>query len=124
MALSNLGERSALNATLGAGLQVALYTVAPNYETGAGGTEVSGGSYARQSITFSSASTNVSGVTTAASSSEVIFPVATASYGTVVAAAIFSGGSMVWGGNLSASKAVGNGDQFRFPAAAIVLSIE
>lgn len=121
MALTDFAERLALDETLTGTLTVALYTVAPG-EAG-GGTEVSGGSYARQSITFNAAAT-VSGTTTADNDADVLFPVATGNYGTVVAAAIFNGADMVWYGNLTANRTVNSGDQFRFSAGAIVLGIE
>jgi hypothetical protein len=60
---------------------VALYTVAPTATTE--GTEVSGGSYARQPITFAAAALGVG-----ASNALVTFPAATAGWGTIVAFAI------------------------------------
>lgn len=88
---------------------VALYTVAPG-EAG-GGTEVTGGSYARTAVTFS-----VTG-DTASNTAAVEFPTATASWGTVVAAAVFDNSSnMVAYGNLTASRTIGSGDVFRIPA--------
>jgi hypothetical protein len=121
MALTDIGERLALDATLTGTLTVALYTAAPG-EAG-GGTEVSGGSYARQSITFNAAAT-VSGTTTADNAAEVLFPVATANWGTVVAAGVFNGSDLVWYGNLTISRTVNSGDQFRFAAGSIAVGIE
>lgn len=121
MALTDFGERLALDASLGGTLEVALYTVAPG-EAG-GGTEVSGGSYARQSISFNAAAT-ASGTTTADNDAEILFPLATGNYGTVVAAAVFDGSDMIWYGNLTTSRTVNSGDQFRFAIGAIVLGIE
>jgi hypothetical protein len=120
MALTDFGERLALDASLTGTLTVALYTVAPT-DTG-GGTEVSGGSYARQSITFDAAAT-ATGTTTAKNAAEILFPVATGNWGTVVAAAVFVGSDMVWYGNLTASRTVNSGDQFRFADEAIVLGM-
>ncbi len=93
---------------------VALYTVAPT-DTG-GGTEVTGGAYARQTSTF-----NVSGTspTTATNAAAVEYPTATADYGTVVAVGIFdalSSGNLLAYANLTASKVVSTGDVFRFNA--------
>ena len=88
---------------------VALYAVAPS-DTG-GGTEVSGGSYARTAVTFT-----VTG-DTASNSGAVEFPAATASWGTVVALAVFDNSSnMVAWANLTASRTIGSGDVFRIPA--------
>jgi hypothetical protein len=95
-------------------LYVALYTVAPT-DTG-GGTEVTGGSYARQTGAFTVSGTNP---TTAANSSAIEYPTATANYGTVVAVGIFdalSSGNLLAYANLTTSKVVSTGDVFRFNA--------
>ena len=95
-------------------LYVALYTVAPT-DTG-GGTEVSGGAYARQSAAFTVSGTNP---TQASNSAAVEYPTATANYGTVVAVGIFdasSSGNLLAYANLTASKVVSTGDVFRFNA--------
>lgn len=90
---------------------VGLFTAAPG-ETG-GGTEVSGGSYARTAATFT-----VSG-DTATNSGAVEFPTATGSWGTITHAAVFdasSGGNMLLYAALTASKTIATGDIFRIPA--------
>lgn len=100
-----------LDAQLTGTLYLALFTTAPTASTA--GTEVSGGAYARQSISFGSAS---GGVKT--SSGVVNFPTATAGWGTVVAWAVMSASS---GGTQKAFRAipsvtVNNGDQVTVPA--------
>ena len=100
--------------TAPATLYVALYTVAPD-DTG-GGTEVTGGSYVRQTGTFT-----VSGTppTTATNSAAIEYPTATADYGTVVAVGILdasSGGNLLAYADLTTSKTVSTGDVFRFDA--------
>lgn len=98
--------------TAPATLYVALYTVAPT-DTG-GGTEVSGGGYARQTATFNVSGTNPTEATNAAA---IEYPTATADYGTVVACAILdasSGGNMLAYATLTSSKVVSTGDVFRF----------
>ena len=93
-------------------LYVALYTVAPT-DTG-GGTEVTGGAYARQSGAFTVSGTNP---TQASNSAAIEYPTATANYGTVVAVGIFdasSSGNLLAYANLTASKVVSTGDVFRF----------
>ena len=98
---------------------VALYTAAPN-DSG-GGTEVSGGAYARQSVTFT-----VSG-NTATNSGAVEYPTATASYGTVSHVGVFdaaSGGNLIAYAALSASKAIDTGDVFRVPAGDLDITLE
>jgi hypothetical protein len=131
--LSNYGERLALDVTTNASggntpsntRYVALYTAAPGEE--GGGTEVSGNNYSRKNVTFAPASTDIStGVTTTSNVFEVLFDVATASWGTIVAMAIFdasTGGNMLWYANLASSKIVGTNDQFRFVAGGIVLTM-
>lgn len=88
----------------------ALYTAAPS-DSG-GGTEVSGGSYARTAITFGAASGGA-----IANTSAVTFPTATGSWGTVTHFGIFdastSGNLLAWNA-LSASKTVGSGDTASF----------
>ena len=95
-------------------LYVALYTVAPS-DTG-GGTEVSGGAYARQTATFTVSGTNP---TTASNTAAIEYPTATADYGTVVAVGILdasSGGNLLAYSTLDSSKVVSSGDVFRFNA--------
>ena len=92
-------------------LYVALYTSAPS-DTG-GGTEVSGGAYARQTAAFTVTND------TASNTSAIEYPTATADYGTVVAVGIFdasSSGNLMAYANLTASKTVSTGDVFRFDA--------
>jgi len=91
---------------------IGLYTSA----TGAGGTgtEVSGGSYARQSMAFDAAASS-----TLDNTSAVEFPTATASWGTVTHTAVLdavSGGNMLAETALTDSKVIGDGDVFRFQA--------
>jgi hypothetical protein len=98
--------------TAPATLYVALYTVAPT-DTG-GGTEVTGGSYARQTGAFTVSGTNP---TTASNSAAIEYPTATADYGTVVAVGILdasSSGNLLAYANLDTSKSVTTGDVFRF----------
>jgi len=95
-------------------LYVALYTVAPD-DTG-GGTEVTGGSYVRQTGTFTVSGTSP---TTATNSAAIEYPTATADYGTVVAVGILdasSGGNLLAYADLTTSKTVSTGDVFRFDA--------
>jgi len=99
-------------------LYVALYTSAPS-DTG-GGTEVSGGAYARQTAAFTISAD------TASNTSAIEYPTATADYGTVVAVGVFdalSSGNLLAYGNLTTSKTVSNGDVFRFNAGAIDITV-
>lgn len=101
---------------------VALYTVAPG--EGGGGTEVSGGSYARQVATFT-----VSGTapTTAANSGAIEFPTATGNWGTIVAAGIFdasTSGNLIAFADLTASKTIQSGDVLRFNAGTLTITLD
>ena len=91
---------------------VALFTSDP---TDAGsGTEVSGGSYARTSVTFGSPS---NGVTT--NSADVTFPTATASWGTVGYIGIYdasTSGNLLFHTPLDVSKTIDSGDIFKIPS--------
>jgi hypothetical protein len=92
-------------------LYVALFTSDPG-ETGSG-TEVSGGSYARQTIAFT-----VTG-NQASNTSAVEFPTATGSWGTITYAAVYdalSGGNLLAYGALTTSKTIASGDVLRIPA--------
>ena len=89
------------------------------------GSEVTGGSYARQTVAFT-----VSG-DTATNSSDIEFPEATANYsGTVVAVMIMpasTGGSvsdMIVHAQLTTDKSISTGDIFRIPAGDLEISID
>lgn len=98
---------------------LALYTAAPS-DTG-GGTEVSGGGYARQSVTFT-----VSG-NTASNNAAIEFPTATASYGTVTHIGVFdasTAGNLLAYAALTTSKAIDTGDVFRVPSGDLDITLD
>ena len=100
---------------------VALYTAAPS-DSG-GGTEVSTGGYARQSVVFDAA-TSPGGTTS--NSADVSFTAVGGDYGTVTHMGIFdasTGGNLLWHGVLSASKTVEDGDTITFSAGNIDLTM-
>jgi hypothetical protein len=104
-----------------AAVYAALFTVAPG-EAG-GGTEVTGGSYAREAITFGSAAASSALSNTAACD----FGTATADWGTIVAVGIFDAlttGNLLAYGALTANKTVGNGDSFKFAIGDLDLAID
>lgn len=125
-AFSNYLETAILDHVFGgvpysapATLYLALYTVAPD-DTG-GGTEVSGGSYARQTVAFT-----VSG-DTASNNAAVEFPTATGTWGTVVAVGVFdalTSGNLLAYGNLTASKTIASGDVFRVPSGDLDITLD
>jgi len=97
---------------------LALFTAAPS-DSG-GGTEVSGGGYARQSVTFT-----VSG-NTATNSAEIEFPVATANYGSVTHVGVFdasSAGNLLAHAALTSSKTIETGDAFRVQASELDITL-
>jgi hypothetical protein len=87
-----------------------LFTSAPG-EAG-GGTEVSGGSYVREAVTFT-----VSG-NLATNSGAIEWPTATASWGTITHIAVYdaeTGGNQIAYAALSIAKAIASGDVLRIP---------
>jgi len=118
-------------------LYVGLFTAAPS-DTG-GGTEVSGGSYARVSVACSlanwagtqaaastSASSGASGTTS--NNVSVTFPAPTANWGVITYVGIFdaatSGNLLIWGA-LTINKTVNNGDSApTFQASALSFQLD
>ena len=104
-------------------MYLALFTADPTdaYTSGApDGTEVSGGSYARQAIALDAAAARATQNT-----SLITFPTATASWGTVIAVGIFDAltvGNLMWWDGLEVDKLVGDGDIIEFAAGAIDLA--
>lgn len=123
--LSNYLENKLLDHFLGTAsytmpstVYLALYTSAPT-DSG-GGTEVTGGSYVRKAITFTSASSG-----SASNDSNVDFTNMPAC--TVVAVGIFdasTSGNLLAYGSLTANKTLDAGDIFRAQTGDIVISID
>ena len=96
----------------------ALYTVAPSDQSA--GTEVTGGSYARQTITFSAASSG-----SASNNTNVDFNTMPAS--TVVAVAVLdasTAGNVLFWGTLTTNRTVTAGDSIRIASGALVVSLD
>jgi hypothetical protein len=117
-------------------LFVGLYTANPS-DTG-GGTEVTGGSYARVSVASTLANwagTQGAGTTTASSgttgttsnNNNITFPAPTANWGVVTGFGIFdasTGGNLIIQSPLTASKTVNNGDAApAFPPGSLVITV-
>lgn len=104
---------------------VALFTTAPA-DDGTGGTEVSGGSYARASITTSSGWSAISGTAPRqiSNGSTITFVTPTASWGTIVAVGIYdastAGNLLYW--NTITSQAIASGVVASFAASALVIT--
>lgn len=118
-------------------LYIGLFTATPS-DTG-GGTEVSGGSYARVAVTSSLANwagTQGAGTTvvssgtsgTTSNNNAITFPAPTANWGTVTSFGIFdasSGGNPQFWGALTTSKTVNNGDAApSFAAGALSIQLD
>lgn len=125
-ALSNYLENALINATLRntsytspSTVYVGLFTSDP---TDAGsGTEVSGGSYAREAMAFASPSNGAS-----VNSGAVEFDQATGNWGTITHFAIFDAlttGNMLYHGALTASKTIETGDVFKFAAGSVTVTL-
>lgn len=98
---------------------VGLFTTNPD-EDGSG-TEVSGGSYARQAGTFS-----VTG-NTATTTAAIEFPTATGTWGTVTHIGIYdavSAGNLLAYAALTTSKSIASGDVFRIPTGDIDITLD
>lgn len=101
---------------------VALFPGDPG-ESGTSSTEFTGAGYARQPVWFTNPTTN-----SCANTAEIIFPQATSAYSNPIThiglMTAESAGSMMWAGALSASKSIGNTDQFRIAAGSLVCTLD
>lgn len=132
-AASNYLENKVLDHTLGTtaytmptAVYLGLFTNAStnassNLEAGVLTDEVSGGSYARQTIAFSAASGG-----NATNSGTVTFTTATADWGTVTHVAIMdaaSGGNVLYYGAVTTSKVILTGDTFQVSAGNLTITL-
>ncbi len=123
---SNYLENAVINAVLRATtytspttVYVGLYTTDPTDADS--GTEVSGGSYARTSVAFDAPSNGVTQNT-----SDLTFPTATASWGTVTHIGIHdasSGGNLLFHTALDTSKAIDSGDIFKITSGNLTVTL-
>lgn len=128
MQISNWLSTQLLNATLRnvsftspTTVYLALYTSDPTASDT--GTEVSGGAYTRQIITFGAPSL-IGGKQTVTSSAEVAFPVATADWGLVTHIGLRSaatGGNLLWTQALTNPRSILSGDRVKFAAGSTVI---
>jgi len=124
--MSNYLENALINATLRnttytspTTVYVGLFTTDP---TDAGsGTEVSGGSYARQSASFASPSNGLS-----ATDADITFPQATGSWGTVGWIGIFdnlTSGNLLYHTALDTSKTIDVNDIFKISSGSLTVQL-
>lgn len=101
---------------------IARYTVAPT--DAGGGTEVSGGTYARVALSGKFGAAASGSKTTTA---DILFPEATSNEGTTVAIAILdastAGNFLAWG-DVAVSKAVASGDQAKIAAGNLTITLD
>ena len=110
---------------------VALFTTLPA-EDGTGGTEVSGGSYARVQVNQDGATPPYWNAPTGSpalidNNGEIAFPQATANWGTVVGCGVYdasTAGNLLYFGSLTASQTVNNGSTFKFAAGDLDLTLD
>jgi hypothetical protein len=125
--MSNYLENALINATLRntsytspTTVYVALYTTDPtDADTG---TEVSGGSYARQAVTFGSPSNGVS-----TNSASVTFPTASGNWGTVTHIGIrdaSTAGNLLYHTPLDTAKTVNSSDVFTISSGNLSVTLE
>ena len=123
---SNYLENALINATLRnttytspATVYVSLYTTDPtDADTG---TEVSGGSYARTSVTFDAPSNGVT-----QNSADVTFPTATASWGTVSHIGVHdasTAGNLLFHTPLDTAKTIDSGDIFKIETGNLTVTL-
>lgn len=126
-AKSNYLERKILDHALGtttytkpSAVYVSLHTANPADD--ASGAEVSGGSYARQAATFSAATTDGGGASTAITSAALNWtnlPTATVTHVGIYDAA--TSGNLLYYGALSSSKSITSGDNFTINTGSLVV---
>jgi hypothetical protein len=124
--ISNYLEDALINATLRnttytspATVYVGLYTTDPTDANT--GTEVTGGSYARQSVSFGAPSDGLS-----ASDADVTFPQATAGWGTVGWIGILdasTSGNLLYHTALDAAKTIETGDIFKIASTNLTVQL-
>ena len=101
-------------------LYLALYTADPG--EGGAGTEVSGGSYARQPITF-----NTVAGSTVTNNGDITFPTATADWGIITHGAIIdaaTAGFVYLHSAFSPNQTINNGGQFKVLDATLTISLD
>lgn len=126
MSFSNTYETNVLTWTFTTGAvtrptawYIGLFTSDPGEAQG--GTEVSGGSYVREAVTFT-----VSG-DTATNDAAIEWPVATANWGTITHIAVYdasTSGTQIAYAALTSSKTISTGDVLRIPAGDLDITLD
>lgn len=104
---------------------MALFTVAPS--DAGGGTEVAGNNYSRVSVANNTTNWNTAASGQTSNKVAITFPVASGSWGTVVAFALFdasSAGNLIAWAVLGTAKVVGSGQAAQFAAGQLVITLD
>ena len=102
-------------------LYIGLWTADNGLESGTLTSEVSGGSYARETVTFHTAASGSSSNT-----ATVTFPAATANWGTITHVAVMdaaTSGNVLFHGAVTTSKTIESGDTFQISAGNLTISL-
>jgi hypothetical protein len=94
---------------------------AANLENGTLTDEISGGSYARQTVAFAAASNG-----TSATNATITFPAATANWGTVTHVAVMdaaTAGNVLFWGAVTTAKTIETGDTFQVTSGNLTVSL-
>lgn len=116
---------SAATFTAAGTLYYALFTSAPT--DAGGGTEVTGGAYARVSVTNNATNFPAASGGQKSNGAVITFPTATADWGTVTHMALIDnsvGGNYYFYGQLPSSRLVKNGDIFRFAVGNVTYALD
>ena len=128
MAKSVSYANTVLDSLFGSGtpatLYIGLYSAAPDAD-GTGGTELSGGSYARAAVTNNTTNWPNAANGEKSNANAITFATATANWGTAVSAGVFaalSGGTPYYFGDLDTARTINNGDTFSFAAGQMIVT--
>jgi hypothetical protein len=116
---------SAASFTSPANLFVALFTATPS-DSG-GGTEVTGGSYARVSVTNNATNWPAAAAGAKSNGTDIIFVTATGNWGTVVSFGIFdasTAGNLICWGDVTPNKAINSGDTAKFAIGSVGVTLD
>ena len=106
---------------------VSLFTTAPtDYGAGSGGVEVTGGSYARSSVTNNLTNFPVAAARAKSNGTAIAFTSPTAAWGTVVAFGYYSaitGGTWIGGGDLTTNQTISSGNTVQFAIGALTITL-
>lgn len=103
---------------------IALFTVTPTV-AGTGGTEVSGGSYARATVTNNNTNWTTASASSKSNATAITFATPTAGWGTVISFGIYdalTSGNLLYFGTLSTAKPITTGDAVSFQSGTLVVT--